>query len=354
MDHRGGSPLLARLATPLLLIGLLLVLVLLTNAFASPYLKRIVILLGISIILVVSLNLSNGFTGVFSLGHVGFMAIGAYVSSILTLTVEAKAQNLPDLPSWLARVQMGFLPALLIGAVLAAVIALLIGIPLMRLSGHYVSVATLGFLVIVRIVLVNWTQLTRGARTFSGVPAYTTIWWVSGWLVLAIYAVWRVVRSPYGRAMVAVRENEIAAQAVGVNILRSRILAFVISAFLTAVAGALWAHMVTSFSPAAFYFTQTFNIIIMLVVGGVGSISGSVLGTVLVTLLSEVLRNAELGIHLGALRIPPLYGLSQIVLAVAFVLVVIFRRKGLMGDREIDWNRLFRRRRTDQGWPGQP
>jgi branched-chain amino acid transport system permease protein len=172
--------------------------------------------------------------------------------------------------------------------------------------------------------------------------------------VLAIYTVWRVVRSPYGRAMVAVRENEIAAQAVGVNILRSRILAFVISAFLTAVAGGLWAHMVTSFSPAAFYFTQTFNIIIMLVVGGVGSISGSVLGTVLVTLLSEVLRNAELGVRLGALRIPPLYGLSQIVLAIAFVLVVIFRRKGLMGDREIDWRRLFRRRRADQGRPGQP
>jgi branched-chain amino acid transport system permease protein len=352
MDNRGRS-LPARLATPLLLLGLLLVLVLLVNAFASPYITRIVVLLGISIILVVSLNLSNGFTGVFSLGHVGFMAIGAYASSILTLTRETKAQNLPDLPSWLAHVQMGFLPALLIGAVMAAVIAFLIGIPLMRLSGHYVSVSTLGFLVIVRIVLVNWTQLTRGARTFSGVPAHTTIWWVAGWLVLAIYMVWRVVHSPYGRAMVAVRENEIAAQAVGVNILRSRILAFVISAFLTAVAGALWAHMVTSFSPAAFYFTQTFNIIIMLVVGGVGSISGSVIGTVLVTLLSEVLRNAELGIHLGALRIPPLYGLSQIVLAVAFVLVVIFRRKGLMGDREIDWSRLFRRR-TDQGRPGQP
>jgi branched-chain amino acid transport system permease protein len=346
--------LLTRVGPSAIMLAALLGLVVVTNAFATPYIARIVVLLGINIILVVSLNLSNGFTGVFSLGHVGFMAIGAYVSSILTLTLETKAQNLPDLPQWLAHVQMSFLPAMLIGAVVAGVSALLIGLPLMRLSGHYVSVATLGFLVIVRIVLVNWTQFTRGARTFSGVPGSTTIWWVYGWLVITIYAVWRLVHSPYGRAMLAVRENEIAAQAVGVSVLRSRILAFVVSAFLTAIGGALWAHMITSFSPASFYFTQTFNIIIMLVVGGMGSISGSVLGTLLVTLLSEVLRNAELGIRIGPLHVPPLYGLSQIVLAVAFILVVFFSRKGLMGDREIDLRRLWERRNEEQKRPGTP
>jgi branched-chain amino acid transport system permease protein len=363
MSHPSTPRLVSRLAPSVLLLIVLLGIVLLVNAFATPYLARVVLLLGINIILVVSLNLSNGFTGVFSLGHVGFMAIGAYVSSILTLTLETKAQNLPDLPAWLAHVQIGLLPAMLIGALVAGIIALLIGLPLMRLSGHYVSVATLGFLVIVHIVLVNWTQFTRGARTFSGVPAHTTIWWVYAWLVITIYAVWRLVHSPYGRAMLAVRENEIAAQAVGVNVLRSRILAFVVSAFLTAIGGALWAHMMTSFSPASFYFTQTFNIVIMLVVGGVGSISGSVLGTVLVMLLSEALRNAELGIQLGPLRLPPLYGLAQIVLAAAFILVVFFSRKGLMGDREIDIRRLFlrgtgardRERRDDaQRRPGKP
>jgi len=254
--------------------------------------------------------------------------------------VGTKAQYLPDLPPWLAQLQVGFLPAVLAGGLLAASIALLIGIPLMRLSGHYVAVATLGFLVIVHIVLINWTEFTRGARTFSGVVSHTTLWWVAAWLVVTIYVVWRIVRSPYGRAMVAVRENEIAAQAIGVNVLRSRILAFVVSAFLTAVGGALWAHHITSFSPAAFYFAQTFNLIIMLVIGGMGSITGSVLGTLLVTLLSEVLRNAELGVHLGPIELPPLYGLSQILLAVVFVLVILFRRKGLMGDRELDLARL--------------
>jgi len=249
------------------------------NAYGkiNPYLLRVIIVMGINIILVLSLNLSNGFTGVFSLGHVGFMAIGAYVSSILTLTLNTKALNLPDLPAWLAHVQMGFLPALLIAATLAAMIAFLIGIPLMRLSGHYVSIATLGFLVIVHIILINWTQFTRGARTFSGVLQYTNIWWVYLWILITIYIVWRIVNSPYGRALLAVRENEIAAYAIGVNVLRSRLLAFVVSAFLTAICGGLLAHYLTSFSPASFYFTATFNIIIMLVVGGIGSINGSIL-----------------------------------------------------------------------------
>jgi branched-chain amino acid transport system permease protein len=348
MKQRAGTSPWTRYAPVLVMLGLLVAFILAIGALGDPYLERIVVLLGINVILVVSLNLSNGFTGVFSLGHVGFMAIGAYTSSILSLTLETKAQNLPDLPAWLAQIQLGFLPSVLAGGLLAAIVALVIGIPLMRLSGHYVAVATLGFLVIVHVVLINWTELTRGARTFSGVPAYTTIWWVYAWLVVTIYLVWRIVRSPYGRAMLAVRENEIAAQAIGISVLRARILAFAVSAFLTAVGGGLWAHHLTSFSPAAFYFAQTFNIIIMLVVGGMGSITGSVLGTLLVTFLSELLRNAELGVHLGPFELPPLYGVSQIVLAIVFVLVILFRRKGLMGDRELDLGRLFARPRRHE------
>jgi branched-chain amino acid transport system permease protein len=314
---------------------------------ANPYIGRVVTVLGINIILVLSLNLSNGFTGIFSLGHVGFMAIGAYVSSILTLNLTNKGTYLPDLPIWLAQLQLGFLPALLIGGIIASIIAFLIGFPLMRLSGHYVSVATLGFLVIVHVVLVNWEQLTRGARTFSGVTQYTTLWWVYVWILVTTYVVWRLVHSPYGRALLAVREDPLAAQAVGVNILKARQLAFVISAFLTSIAGGLYAHFLTSFSPSTFYFTLTFNIIIMLVVGGMGSISGSFVGAAFVTLLSEILRNAELGFHLGSVKIPPLYGLSQIILSVVFILIVIFLRKGLMGDKEIDFTALLKSHRKE-------
>jgi branched-chain amino acid transport system permease protein len=330
--------------TGLLLIGITLLVVIGTEIYApyNLYFERIIILLGINIILVVALNLSNGLTGVFSLGHVGFMAIGAYTSSILTLSLATKATNLPDLPGWLSHIQLPFFPALLVAGFFAAGIAFLIGIPLMRLSGHYVSVATLGFLVIVHVVLINWTQFTRGARTFSGVTQYTNIWWVYIWILITIYIVWRVIHSNYGRAMIAAREDVIAAQSNGINILNSRNLAFVLSAFLTAVGGGLMAHYLTSFSPATFYFTATFNYIIMLVVGGLGSVSGSIIGTTLVTIFSEILRNAELGVQIGSLKIPAVYGLSQIVLSITFILIVIFRRSGIMGDREIDFSWLHK------------
>jgi branched-chain amino acid transport system permease protein len=327
--------------TAVLLLVLTMAVLTYTDLAASAYVQRIVILLGINIILVLSLNLSNGFTGVFSLGHVGFMAIGAYTAAILTLPLSLKEINLPDLPAWLAGVDMPFLPATLIGGVLAMLIALLIGLSLMRLSGPYVAVATLGFLVIIQVILINWDTMTRGARTFSGVPPYTTLWWVWGWAIVTVYAVWRLARSSFGRAMMASRDDEVAAQALGINIMRSRLLTFCISAFFTAVAGSLWAHFITSFSPKSFYFAETFSIITMLILGGMGSVSGSVVGTVFITLLSEILRNAERGVELGLVNIPPVYGASQILMAVIFVLVIIFWPKGLLGNREINFDRLW-------------
>jgi len=340
MQHR-----LYNLLTIVLLFVLLAGLLAYASLAASAYIQRIIVLLGINIILVVSLNLSNGFTGVFSLGHIGFMAIGAYTAAILTLPLSLKKVNLPDLPAWLSGVELPFLTATLLAGVLAMLIAFLVGLSLMRLSGPYVSVATMGFLVIVQVVLINWDSMTRGARTFAGVPPYTTLWWVWGWAVLTIYIIWRLGHSSFGRSMMAVRDNDIAAQSLGISVMKSRLLAFCISAFFTAVAGSLWAHFIMSFSPKSFYFVQTFSVITMLAVGGMGSVSGSVIGTVLITVLSEVLRNAERGIDLGFVSIPPVYGASQIVMAVLFVLIIVFRQKGLLGDREIDfnwlWSRLF-------------
>jgi branched-chain amino acid transport system permease protein len=332
---------ISNLLLVLILLGVLVGALVAIDLAASAYVQRVVIGLGISIILVVSLNLLNGFTGVFSLGQIGFMAIGAYTASILTLPVSLKEVNLPDLPPWLGGVQAPFLVATLIGALLATLIALLVGLSLMRLTGPYVAVATLGFLVIVQVVLINWDKMTRGARTFSGVPPYTTLWWVWGWAALTTYVIWRLVKSAYGRRMMAVRDNEVAAQALGVSIVRSRLLAFCVSAFFAAIAGSLWAHFITSFSPKAFYFAETFSIITMLVIGGMGSVSGSIIGAVFVTLLSEILRNAERGINLGFLTIPPVYGASQIIMAVIFVLVIIFRPKGLLGGRELDFGQLL-------------
>jgi len=331
----------AGVSLPLVLLAALL---LYDSYGASAYERRVIVLLGIDIILVLSLNLFSGFTGVFSLGHVGFMALGAYASAILSMPVAQKAINLPDLPSWLAVVELGFLPATLAAGLLAAVVALLVGLPVLRLSGHYVVVATLSFLVIVHVVLINAVPFTRGSRTFFGTPAYTTTWWVYAWVLITIYIAWRVLRSPYGRAMLAQREDRVAARAVGVEVLRTRLWPFALSAFLTAVAGSLWGHYILSFSPNAFYFSETFDIITMLVVGGMGSISGSVVGTALVVVLTEVLRSLEGGFDLGVVQVPPLYGLSQILMAIAFISVLVFRREGLLGYTEIDFTRLFARR----------
>ena len=346
--------LLERILPGLVLLVLLGALLLVAEFVAGEYIRRIVIGIGINVILVVALNLSSGFTGVFSLGHIGFMAIGAYAASVLTLPVNLKAVNLPALPGWLGGVALPFLPATLIGGVVAMLVAFAVGISLMRLKGAYVSVATLGFMVIVQVILVNWDQVTRGARTFAGVPPHTSVWNVWIWGALTVYLVWRIGRSPFGRDMMASRDNEIAARSLGISVVRSRLLAFCMSAFLTGVAGSLWAHFITSFSPKSFYFTQAFSVITMLVIGGLGSVSGSVIGVFLITIVSELLRNGERGLAIGRLRIPPIYGASQVLLAVIFVLIIVFRPQGLMGGKEIDGRRLVRRvlPRAFGGLPG--
>jgi len=340
---RGFTRAVLRIIPTAVLLAALGLLLAASDFLAGDYIRRIVIGIGINIVLVVSLNLSNGFTGVFSLGHVGFMAIGAYAASICTLPVALKAVNLPALPGWLSGLALPFLPATLVGGAVAMLVAFIVGLSLMRLKGAYVSVATLGFLVIVQVVLVNWDQLTRGARTFAGVPPHTTVWNAWIWAVLTVYLAWRMGRSPFGRDMRAARDNEIAARSLGISVMRSRLLAFCASAFLTGVAGSLWAHFITSFSPKSFFFTQAFAIITMLVIGGLGSVSGSVIGVALITIVSEILRNAERGLTIGALVIPPIYGASQILMAVLFVLIIVFRPQGLLGGKEIDPGLIARR-----------
>jgi branched-chain amino acid transport system permease protein len=260
----------------------------------------------------------------------------------LTLPLREKGEYLPDLPAWLAGVHfdfrvgpfpVGFLSATVIAALLVSLVALLVGLVLMRLSGHFVAVATLGFLVIVRVILFNADNFTRGSRTFSNVTPYTNLWWVWAWVLLTIYVVWRIKRSPFGRAMFAQREDRWAAQSIGIDVMRPRLLAFVVSAFFTAVAGSLYAHFITSFSPTVFYFDLTFKVITMLVVGGMGSVSGSIAGTALIVGLAEVLRRIE--------DPSQLYGISGIVLAVLFILIIIFRREGLLGQREIALDQWF-------------
>ena len=333
---------LRRAAGPGLVVVIASIVVALLDVSGQAFWQGLAINLAIFMILTVSLNLTSGFTGVFSLGQIGFMALGAYVSAILTLPLPEKEAYLPDLPGWLATVHLdqgiasvpaGFLVATIVAGLLVSVVAWLVGRVLMRLSGHFVAVATLGFLVIIRVVLINADTFTRGSRTFSNVAPYTNLWWAGAWAFVAVYVVWRLKRSPHGREMLAQREDRVAAQSIGIRVMEPRLLAFVIGAFFSAVAGALYAHFITSFSPTVFYFDLTFRVITMLVIGGMGSVSGSIIGAVAITFLAEGLRRVE--------DTTLLYGLSQIILAVIFLFVITLRREGLLGGREIPLDRLF-------------
>jgi len=345
-----GNERLRRVAGPGLVILLISIALAALEASGQSFWQGLAINLAIFMVLTLALNLTSGFTGVFSLGQIGFMALGAYGSAILTLPLQNKAAYLPDLPDWLAGIHLdqelgafptGFLVATIASALLVAALAWLVGRVLMRLSGHFVAVATLGFLVIVRVVLFNADTFTRGSRTFSNVTPYTNLWWAWGWLLLTIYVVWRIKRSSFGREMFVQRDDRLAAQAIGIRVLDARLLAFVVGAVFSAVAGSLYAHFITSFSPTVFYFDLTFRVITMLVVGGMGSVSGSILGAILIVGLTEALRRVE--------DATLLYGLSQIVLAVIFLIVIIVRREGLLGQREVPLDRLFWRRHDPGG-----
>jgi branched-chain amino acid transport system permease protein len=325
-----------------LLVAALTAALLLLEFSGLAYWQGLAITLAIFITLTVSLNLANGFTGVFTLGQIGFMALGAYISAILTLPQQAKAAFLPDLPGWLAGISLdqtigplpvGWIVATLIAALMVSGVAALVGAVLMRLSGPFVSVATLGFLVIVRVVLLNADTLTRGSRAFSNVTRYTDLWWAFGVAVVTVYVVWRIKRSSYGRAMFAQRGDRWAANSVGVSVLRPRLQAFIISAFFTAVAGSLYAHFLGSFSPNAFYFDTTFQVVTMLVVGGMGSVSGSVIGATAMLGLGEALRRLE--------DPTQLYGIAGIIVASVLIATIVFRPAGIMGQREISLARLF-------------
>jgi len=331
----------------LFLITLLGLLIFLVLALPGSYIKRIVITVGIYAIMAVSLGLSNGFTGVFSLGHISFVALGAYTSAILTLPLAIKPSTMPDLPGFLANIELSFLPATLWAGLVPAVIALFIGLAVLRLSGHFVSVATLGLLIITREILLNAEALTRGARTFTGIRPLTNLWWVFLWVVVAVYIAWRLKNSSFGRQMFASREDRLAAEAVGINVLSTRLVGFVISAFLCGVAGSLFAHFVMAFSARTFYMVMTFEVISMLVIGGMGSVSGAFLGAVLLTAFKEIFRFLEPGFTLGPITLPPIYGLSQISVAILFIVVMILKPSGIMGDREIDpffWTKWLKKK----------
>ena len=257
----------------------------------DPYFLRVIVTVGINIILAVSLNLVNGYTGQFSLGHAGFMCVGAYTSAVITMFVTPKIIGSIVPPGEITS-SLVFLCAILISGIAAALIGLVVGIPSLRLKGDYLAIVTLGFGEIIRIVFLN-IPAVGAARGLPGIPTYTNLFWAYAFAFITIYVVLSIVHSTYGRGFLAVHDDEIAAEAMGINTTRYKIIAFSVSAFFAGTAGALYAHYKTFISPNGFDFMRSIEIVVMVILGGMGNTLGVIAAAILLTVLPEVLRPVE-------------------------------------------------------------
>lgn len=303
--------------------------------FGSATDERITITFLINLILVMGLQSFVGNSGVMSFGHLSFMAIGAYTAAILTTPPEIKQLSLPDAPGFLMNADFSFLTATSVAVVVTMVLALIVGIAIVRLSGAAAAVATLGLLVIVHTILSNYETLTRGAKAFYGIPDYTTLYLGLAFGVGAIFVARLMRESGIGLGLRSSREDDLAARASGINVTRSRLVMWVVGAGITAVAGSLYAHYVLAILPNAFYFQLTFVIVTMVIVGG-QSVTGGVIGAAALTVLAEFLRRAENGFSLGPINLSEAPGLTTIVLGLLIIGTMILRPKGLAGRWELD------------------
>jgi branched-chain amino acid transport system permease protein len=298
----------------------------------NPYVFSIIMYAGINVILAVSLNLVNGFTGQFSIGHAGFMAVGGYVSAAV---VTVLIHHFPTLPDGALGSGALLLSGLIAAGFVAAGVGYLVGMPSLRLRGDYLAIVTLGFGEIIRVVLLNIDHVSiagaeidlGGARGMPGIPQLTSFGWVYTFVVITIFCVWRLIRSAHGRVLLAIREDEVAGDAMGVNTTQGKVRAFAMGAFFAGIGGGLFAHYLRFLVPTMFDFNRSFEFVIMVVLGGMGSISGSVVAAVFLTVLKESLR--------------PLAELTQIdfrmvIYSSVLIILMLTRPNGIFGSTEID------------------
>lgn len=309
----------------------------------NDYTLRIINLIAINAILAISLNLIYGFTGMFSLGHAGFMAIGAYICAILLLSPEQKEMMwiFEPIAEPLSHLQLPFFIAVVVSGLCAAIIGLLIALPILRLGGDYLGIATLGFAEIIRIVITNATSLTNGSLGIKGIPQNATLWWNYGWLAFTVLFIVLLLRSNTGNVLRAIRDDEIAAKTMGINAFFYRSFSFTVGAFFAGIGGALMAALISTIDPKMFNFLLTFNILMIVVTGGLGSITGSIIGSIIITVMLEWLRIIESPFDLGFIHIPETPGLRMVVFSLLLLIIILFWRKGLMGQREFSWNGIY-------------
>jgi len=289
----------------LILVVFAVVQFLISSKIINSYYEITLATICINIILAVSLNLVTGFTGQFSLGHAGFMSIGAYVCSIVSMNTESTS---------------GFVIGILAGAVAAAIVGVIIGIPTLRLKGDYLAIATLGMAEIIRVVFLNM-EITNGAAGLNGIPRNTNWTWLFVFMTATIVLINNFIKSSHGRACISIREDEIAAESMGVNTTKYKVMAFALGAFFAGVAGGLYASYFYFIKPNLFGFMKSVDILVIVVLGGLGSISGSVIAAVLLAVLTTYLQKFT--------------EVRMIIYSLLLIAIMLFRPQGLLGTKEI-------------------
>jgi branched-chain amino acid transport system permease protein len=295
----------------------------------------------VNLVLVVGLYVFAGNSGILSFGHMSFMAIAAYVTALVTIPHAIKETLLPNLPTWLQNAQYSQALAGLAAAAVCGAFAIIIGIPLMRLSGIAAALSMFIVLLIVRVVANNWDSVTRGQEAMVGVPTTTTMTSALVGACVAILIAFIFQESRVGRRLRASREDEVAAKSLGINIIKERRIALLVSAILVGMGGFFFAGLQGTFSPDAFFLIITFNTIAMLVIGGMNSLSGAVIGTVLISALLEGLYRLEDGFSVSGLHVKEHPGLSGLGLAIVMIGILIFRPDGITRGREVFPTRDF-------------
>lgn len=285
----------------------------------NPYFYQILIFWGINSILAMSLNLINGFAGQFSIGHAGFMAVGGYFSSALSVYQGERFISLLNfLPQDIAQIVV-FFAFLLLGGLFSAILGLIVGIPTLRLKGDYLAIATLGFGEIVRVTILN-LDIVGGPRGFPGIPQRTDLSWVIFWFVICLLVIRDLIFSSHGRAVISIREDEIASETMGINTTFYKVLTFITGAFFAGIAGGLFAHYLMMLHPSSFTFFRSVEILLMIVLGGMGSITGSVLGAFILTVLPEALRGFTY--------------LRLVIYSIILIGIMLLKPQGIMGGKE--------------------
>jgi branched-chain amino acid transport system permease protein len=338
----------------IVVILLLILFISFANNYLDLYIVRILNLCAIYVVLGLSMNLINGFTGLFSLGHAGFMAVGAYTTALLTMSPDVKAQNFFMVPliKPLDSICLPFFIALLIAGILSAIVAFFIGAPVLRLKGDYLAIATLGFSEIIRIIFTNTQNVTNGALGIKGIPDTTNLWWTFGVAVFTVIFMILLISSSYGRALKAIREDEVAAESMGISLFKHKVLSFMIGAFFAGVGGGLLGNLLGTIDPLMFRFILTFNILLIIVLGGMGSITGTIISAFVITTAGEALRFLDESMDLGFVVIPGIPGLRMVVFSGLLIVVVLFFSNGLMGNKEFSLEKIinkFKKKPLEEG-----